>query len=411
MSDHVPPTKSKLLRTAIAMVVLLGLGIFAFRITSKMRKRPKKKGSTKALSLKVETKAASFRSMTLYLRGYGTAESDQKLDIVPEVSGRVVYTVKPFKVGTYAKRGRLLLRINPSDYSLEYKRLKAQISSLKKQISIAARAYKVSRRNLSRRRRLVQRKALDQSSYEQAQQQVLDRGQRLESLRQGLQMAVLQMRRAGLNLNRTAIRAPFAARITKGQLTRGAFVAAGRSVGTIESVEAVEIPISFPLDKLRKIRDDAGKPVPLQRIPTQLKGLPPVVVKANGVRWDGRVSRVGASVDLATRTLTLFVRVDLKKLKQIGNLLPGTFCNVKIPARKIAQAMELPAQALHNDRYVYLAVKGKSGRQVLAKRAVEVAYQDPENVTITSGVKPGDKVIISQLTDPIEGTPVFTSDK
>lgn len=403
---HVPPSRATLLRGVIASALILFVGFMLLRVFSNLRKKPKKKGAAKAISLRVNTRAVRYQNKTLNLAGYGTAVSDQQIELVPEVAGKLVYVFKPFKEGAFVKRGKLLFRIDASTYSLEYKRLKATVSSLKKQIQIARKAYKVSRINLGRSQRLVRRRALDQSSYERSQQQVLDRGQRLESLRQALAVNQLQMRRAQINLGRTGIRAPFDARITKGELTRGSFVSAGRSVGTLESVEAVEVPVAFSLSDLRKIRDSAGKPVPLQRIPQHLRSLPPAKVTADSMTWKGRVNRMGAKINLSTRTLTMYVRVDLKKQQKDGSLLPGTFCQVEIPVRHVARAVVLPRTALYEDKYIYIADGKKLGR-----REVSVGYMSSSSVFITGGLRQGDKAIISQLTDPVIGTPLFVSEK
>lgn len=402
MNEHVPPNKSGFLRGVIAVLFILFVGAAGSSCLSKLRKRPKKKSNSKTLSLKVETQRTTYKPMVLRLTGYGTVESEHKVEVVPEISGRIIYTIKPFKVGTFVRKGQLLMRINPADFSLEYKRLQAQIRSQKKQIAIAARAYQVSRRNLSRSKRLVRRRALDQSSYERAQQGFLDREQRLESLRQMVQVNQLLLKRAGLNLRRTSIRAPFDARISRGQLTRGSFVAMGRSVATLESVKAVEIPISIPIQELRKVRNAQGESISLKDIPKHLRSLPAVDVRANGMQWKGRVSRLGAKIDLATRTLTMYVRVDLKKQKQIGNLLPGTFCTVSIPVRSMPQAIAIPRRALY-EKHVYINQQG-----TLARRSVHVAHVDNDTAIITGGLKEGESVITTQLADPITGTKVLT---
>ena len=398
------PSKGTLLRGAIAFILILFVGFMVLRVASSMRKRPKKKNTTRALSLKVTTKTASYQKSLLYLKGFGTARSYKTVDLVPEVSGKIVYTIKPFKEGTFVKRRQTLFRIERSNYSLEYERLKAQLASLKKQIVIAKRAYKVSRTNLARNRRLVRRRALDRGTYERLEQTVLDRGQRLESLLQSQQVTDIQLRRAALNLRRTSVRAPFAARITRGTLTRGSFVSQGRSVGTIESIDAIEIPVAFPVDALRKITYKDGRPAKLGDIPKVLKSLPPVEVEAEGIKWKGNVERTGATVDLSTRTVTLYVKVDLAKQNQIGNLLPGTFCQVRIPARHMDRSFTIPKRALYTD-HVYVVVNGK-----LTRRQVSTSYTDEQTVYIAGGLQDGDKVIITPLEDPIEGTPVYAEE-
>lgn len=397
------PSRARMLRGAIAAGLILVVGVVAFRGFSKMRKRPKKKAAVKVLSLKVSVRDVKLRTIPLFLRGFGTAEPSRRLDVVPQVSGKVVYTLKPeFKVGAFVRRGKTMVVVDRSDYSIEYRRLKATIASTIKQIKIAERAYRVSQRNLGRSRRLVQTKALDPSSFERSEQQVLDRGQRLESLRQALAVNKILLSRAALNLRRTALAAPFDARVSRGSITRGTFVAAGRSIGTIESIDSIEIPVAFGLDALRKIQTNGeGDVLRWPDIPKILGKLPPVKVSVDNMKWKARVSRVASSLDRSTRTLTLYVTVDLRKTKQVGSLLPGTFCRVKIPARNIEQAVSIPRQALYQDNIVYLVENKK-----IVSRKVQVAYLDSARAVIVGGLRDGDRVIVTQLDDPIEGTPV-----
>lgn len=405
--DDTNPSRSRFLRSLIAFFLILATAVVMFRVMSRMRKRPKKKSTAKALSLRVTASRVQYKPLTLHLKGFGTAEPERRLELVPQVSGKVTYTVRPaFKVGTYVKRGKTLLVIDRSDYRIEYKRLKITVSSVRKQIKIAERAYKVSRVNLGRSLRLVRRRALDQASYERAQQQVLDRGQRLESLRQALRVNEVLLQRASLNLRRTALRAPFNARISRGNLMRGTFVSMGRPIGTIESVDAVEIPVAFSLDALRKMSRPGGGVVPLGEIPTYLKKLPAVRVQAGGFSWKGKVKRTAAGLDRSTRTLTLYVSVELKGQSKVATLLPGTFCRVSIPARQLEKAIALPRRALYGRDTLYLVKAGK-----IDKQKVKVAYLDNETVIVTEGLRSGDAVIVSQLADPIVGTPVFASYK
>jgi RND family efflux transporter MFP subunit len=397
------PSRGNFLRGFVAFLLILVLGFVVFRVFIGMRKKPKSKNSAKEIALKVQTRTVQYNQRTLYLKGFGTAGADRQVSIVPEVTGKVSYTIKPFKAGTYVRKGALLVRIEQTTYFLEYKRLKSQVDSLRSQIAIANRALRLARVNLGRNKSLLRRRALDPGTYERAQQAVLDRGQRLEQLKQNLAVNKVLLRRASINLSRTGIRAPFNARIVQGQLTRGSFVAAGRAVGTLESIEAIEIPVSFTLEMLQKIKDDNNQPVSFRNIPLHLKKLPPVKVVVGQQTWEGRVVRSGGRIDASTRTLTLFVQVKLSK-KQIGALLPGTFCNVRIPARQLTKSFEIPRQALYGSDRVYVVQNGR-----IAVRQVTVAYKDKERVVITNGLNNGDKLITTALDDPIEGTQVFQS--
>lgn len=347
------------------------------------------------------------------LKGFGTTQAERRVNLVPEVSGKIVYTLKDLKPGRRMKRGTTLMRIESSIYRYEVERLKVQIASLKKQIKLASRALKLSQKDWARNKRLLKRRALDRSSVERFEIGLSEREQRLENLKQNLKVTEIALKRARLNLRRTRLSAPFDARVSQGEAIPGNFVAAGRSILTLESTEAVELPVAFTLEQLRKVVGSDGAAVDPTQIPKALETMPPVKVWTSNERggaWEGRVVRVGSRLDVSTRTLNLWVRVQLKasrKRKQAKaqrTLLPGSFCTVRIPVRKLSSAVTLPRKALYDD-HVFV-VNGSNGKARLEKRKVGLAYLDGQQIIVTSGLRDGDQVVINQLSDPAEGTPV-----
>ncbi|TNE43586.1 MAG: efflux RND transporter periplasmic adaptor subunit [Deltaproteobacteria bacterium] len=414
MSEHFPGTsKGQILRVVIISGLVLVVGIGGMRALFKMKKKPVRKGVAQQ-TIRVETQKVRPQALHLHLDGLGTAEANKVVALAPELSGRVVYVSPKFRTGARVRRGALLLRVDSRSYSLEYKRLKRQLRALRKQIKISEQALTLNRRLLQRNRRLLQRKAIDTGSYEQQRMQMLDRQQRLESLRQSAELTEVQLSNAGLTLRKTQIRAPFDARIVQTNIDRGDFVTAGRTVATVESRDAVLIPVSFPIDSIRSIRTKEGKSVDIEALPGYLSSLPPVQVTASGdssQSWKGKVVRVGAKLDLTSRTLALWIKVDLqnkrkrRKASKVPTLLPGTFCKVQIPIQYTPNAIAIPKQALYGNS-VYVVEDSR-----IRKRQVEITHQTTQRVFIQSGLRAGDLLIVSPLTDPLEGTQVAVSRK
>lgn len=406
-------------RGLILAVLLLVVSFVGMRVMFSMRAKPQRK-SFVTQKVSVETQQVKTRALYLYLEGYGTAEAKSVVELVPEVAGQAVYVSPLLKQDARVTKGTLLLRIDPRDYTLEHQRLKRQLHALRVQIKVSEDALKIHQRNLKRNRRLLRSKAIDDGSYEQQQMNVLDRVQRLESLRQAAETTEIQIAAALIKVQKTQIRVPFDARVVSGNLVRGGFVTQGRAVATLESREAVLIPVAFPIDALRRIRDPQGKSVDLEQLPAYLKSLPPVQVTASGTTspvWYGRVVRVGARLDLTTRTLPLWIEIDLSKRNKkkgssreantgvndalLHSLLPGTFCFVRVPVTFLAEAIALPKHSLY-DEHVYVVVHDR-----IQRKKVVVGHTSATSIYITSGLFPGDQVIVSPLVDPLEGTPVI----
>ena len=392
------------LRSGIVALLILLLSLILFKILSKVKKQAKKRAAHAQLMIKVETQRAKYRPIWLKLRGYGTARAAKVIPIVPEMTGRIVYTIKPFKVGKKVRRGQKLFEIDRSLLLVEYKRLKVQISILEKQLQISREAQFLHEKNLQRNKRLLAKGALDPGTFERLKQLFLDRTSRLESLRQALAVNRIMLRRVEIQLSKTVWRAPFDGRIAQGELTPGSFVAAGRAVGRLESSDSIEIPIGFTLQQLKVLAGPDGKLLDLEKIPKILKKNPPVTVSAHGKIWSGRVERIGAGIDIRTRTLTLFIKV---KLQRGGpTLLPGTFCKIEIPVKYLKRAVIIPRSALYSGNKVYIV---KGGR--LHSREVKISFLDGENAYLTGGLEDSDMVVTSKIADPIEGMEVSAEEK
>ena len=387
------------LRSAIASLLILLFGFGLAKAITLIKRKPKKRSHHSRFTVKVRTVKAKYRSYWLKLRGYGTARAEKVLDIVPELNGKVVYAIRPFKVGVIVRKHQKLIEIDRRLLLLEYKRLKAQIAALQRQLNLAERALSLHRRNLERSKKLLKRGALDPGTFERQEQLYLDRSQRVESLKQALATNKILLKRVEIQLSKAVIRAPFAAKISRGELTVGTFVAAGRPIARIESIDAVEIPVGFTLEQLKTIKYRS-----LSEIPELLKKYPPVRVSFDHFSWSGRVIRIGAGVDFKTRTLTLFVRVSLKDSRNKGTLLPGTFCRVEIPVRFFERIAILPKSSIYRENTVFVVSEGR-----LSPRKVKVELIQGEKVFISDGLRDGEEVVISKLADPIPGAPVSIS--
>lgn len=419
MSEPIGVSKGHVARVIILALLFLVGGFVVMRLMFSMRPKPKRKSFVEQ-KVSVETQQVRGRSLHLHLEGYGTAEAKSIVELVPEVSGQAVYVSPLLKQDARVGKGTLLVRIDPRDYNLELQRLKKQLQALRVQIKVSEQALQVHQRNLKRNKRLLQTRAIDDGSYEQQEMGLLDRIQRLESLKQSAETTEIQIATASLKVQKTQIRVPFDARVVSGNLVQSGYVTQGKSVATLESREAVLIPVAFPSDALRNIRDQQGKIVDLEQLPNYLSKLPAVQVTISGTTspiWSGRVVRVGAKLDLNTRTLPLWIQVDLnpkgaknspsRSRHQTSSpsapqtLLPGTFCHLRVPVTFLQDAIALPKPALYEDS-VYLVVNER-----IQRRKVVVGHTSATHIYVTSGLSLGELVIISPLVDPLEGTPVI----
>ena len=435
--ESLVPTRSGIARGLIVSVLILLFGGFGMVRMIKSRKKAKKKRPP-AFTLRVHVQKAEKKDFPLYLEGYGSTQSLRTVRLAPEISGKVVYALPDLKPGKIVKKGQTLFRVDSQAFRLEARRLREQIKAVQIQLKLGLKALRLHKKDLARSRRLYKRRALALGAVDRQAMTVVDREQRLQGLRQSLAVNRVLLSRVNLNIRKSAVRAPFDAKISQGTVNRSDFVGAGRAILTLESAEAVEIPVAFSLQSLNKIVDAEGDPLDLQKLPAFLSDYEPALIQypqQKNATWKGRVVRVGAKLSPSTRTINLWTRVQFasskrkrkrrkrrRKSRKKGmkielpmnkkTLLPGVFCSVKIPVRKLNQVVLIPRRALYSDNHVFLVkeklVKGKK-QKVLSKRKVGVVHQTNDQVYIGSGIENGEDIVISTLTDPFSGIPVVSS--
>jgi len=123
---------------------------------------------------------------------------------------------------------------------------------------------------------------------------------------------------------------------------------------------------------------------------------------SDGAFWQGTLDRV-VDFNEQSRTVTLAIRVSAAQAAapEAGPLplVEGMFCAVEIPGRTMEQVFRLPRWAVSFDNTVYLARDGR-----LKTVSVGVVRTEGETAFVGAGLKAGDRVVVTRLVDPLEGT-------
>ena len=75
------------------------------------------------------------------------------------------------------------------------------------------------------------------------------------------------------------------------------------------------------------------------------------------------------------------------------------FCSVEIPGKILENVYRVPRWAVSFENTVYVAVDDR-----LKTIPVEIARSQGDEAYISEGLKPGDRVIITRVIDPMENT-------
>lgn len=203
----------------------------------------------------------------------------------------------------------------------------------------------------------------------------------VESAEAALRAAEAQRAAAVSRLEDAAVRAPFAGVVSVRHVQAGDRVGDGDPLFVVVNTAELEFEATVPSAFVPSLAP--GLPVSLD-----VSGFP-----AGAVR--GRVARVNATADPATRQVQVYVRVA----NGDGRLVGGLFASGNIVLSQARGALAVPAAAVRGQAGAAWALVLENG--VLARREIATGVRDDARglVQVTQGLAEGDVVV----TGPVEG--------
>lgn len=285
----------------------------------------------------------------------GTLLANEEVELVSETAGRV--TQIGFEEGDRVSAGQVLLRINDDDLQAELRQVEANLE--------------LAREDERRKEQLLAVSGISREALDAA---------RTARIALEAQADVLRARIA-----KTVMRAPFSGAVGLRGISPGAYVAPGTAIARLWQLSPIKIEFAVPERSGRGLR-------PGTRITFTLEGDPTV--------HEAEVYAVEPGVDATNRT----VRVRARHPNTEGRLIPGSFARVELALERISDGITVPTESLMPDiqgQKVFVLREGK-----VTSQRVDVGIRLPKSVQLTSGVQPGDTVLVTGLLAVREGMPV-----
>lgn len=293
---------------------------------------------------------------------------------VPGVLQRRVY-----EEGSDVAKGQVLFVIDPAP-------LQAALGQAEAAQAQAQANYANARAAAERARTLAPQKFISQADLDNAL--ATER-----TAAAALQAGKAAVTTARINLGYATVRAPISGRAGKQQVTEGALVGQGDAtlLTTVDQIDPMYVDFSMGVDELAQVRkaDDGGN----HRVQVLL-------ADGSAFRHPGALDFSADVVDPATGAVALRARVPNPE----RTLLPGTFVTVRATLGELRGAFRIPQTAVQRDpQGAYVMVVGADGK--VARKNVVTERQDGSDWIVSSGVAPGDKVVVSGLQRVQPGAP------
>ena len=423
----------------VRVVICLGIlifGLLGMKLLAGIKKPPEEI-SSKEIALKVEVISAVAEDVPVYLTGYGEVKSLNSVSIAPEVSGKIIFVHVRLEPGEIIHKNDILFITDKRNYKVAVSRANAtvmlwentvlrfnkQLIADQSRLKTMTRNRDLAKKEYERIKGLYEQDDIGTSSgvdiSERSFNTVRDQADqmaqaveiypiKIQEAKSNLASSMANLTLARINLERCTVRAPFNGRIKKVSLEPGQYVSPGIPVITLTDDSILEILVSLDsidADKwLRFSKKKAGDNLSWFNALESVDCLIKWTENKNNSSWKGKLHRV-VEFNRKTRTLTVAVRVNSDNAihsKQKINGLPlaeGMFCSIIIPGKVMKNVYRLPRWAVSYDNTAFISNNGR-----LKTVSVKTKRRAGEEIFISKGIKPGDKIIITRLVEPLENS-------
>lgn len=318
------------------------------------------------------------KTIPIYLEYAARTEAIRNVTLRAKASGYL--QDQPVSDGTDVKAGDLLYRIEASDYQAALDQAKAQIE--RDQASL-----EYLKSSLTRGNKLADNGYLAKDGFDQRRSAVRQAEAALAISRSAL-------RTAEINLKNTEIRAPFAGRLGRNQAPEGTLVtsAAGTPLNNLVQLSPIYITFNPGETELAEIQ----KAFANGTVETEV-----IIPGSDSKPRQGKLTFIDNAVERNTGTIAARATIENLDL----SLLPGQYVRIRLHIRELPNALMVPQTALGSSQFgKYVYVVGKDN--LVEQRVVALGPTDGDLVTLTNGIKEGDKIISGNLQKIFPGAAV-----
>lgn len=326
--------------------------------------------------LQLESSSANFKILS-----QGTVQPRTKTLLSAEVSGSIVSISPKFIAGGVFAKGEVLMRIDPSNYSVAVDKTEA----------------------------LVKQRQIEFDGAKKLRSQGYRAESEFASAATALASAQAELVSARRNLERTYIRVPYEGMVLSKEADIGQFVNPGTRLGITFATDLAEIRLPLTDQDLAFVNLPGAADISQTGSADGPRVRLSAVQKGQLTEWDAQIVRTEGVVDEKSRVTYAVARVvDPYQLHGDGISLPiGTFVAAKIDGATVADVIRVPRSALRgSDQLIFVDDDNK-----VQIRSVYVVRADAQFAYVGSGASAGERITLTAIETPTNGMIVRTTDR
>lgn len=374
--------------TIFVCAVILLMAVAAVTAIFSTEPKAERSSSSKQTAMLVDVTRVERGDFRPIIVAMGTVRPEQEIVLSPRVGGEVVSVSASFTPGGFVEEGEILLQIDPADYQANLLLRQSELRQASADLDLELGRQELARQDYE------ELKGTISSEYET----LVLRAPQLNTARARVEAAEANARRAELDLERTRIRAPFAAHILGREVNVGSQVAPGEALGRLVGIESYWVEVAVPVSSLRwiDIPQDSGA----SAAHAQLRHR--AAWPENTFREARVHSMIGALED-ETRLARILLTVPDPLAHEPGSsglppLMVGSYVEARIEGKLIEDAVRMHRDYLRQKDTVWINEDG-----VLRIRPLEVVFRDQDYAYVRQGLEETDLVVTTNLATVVEG--------
>ena len=328
---------------------------------SKQRDEPKSPETKKQKLAKLPVKGVTVEEgdFVLTVAASGRTEAKRRVDLAPRVGERV--TKVHVTEGDWVSQGKVLAELDSRPFEIALTESRAALSNAEADAEV---------------------RLMDDADASPEKRELV-------AHRSGLTSARQQVARAELDLESTRLTAPFAGYISQVSVATGTLVRANEPIFALVDISTVRFPAEVLESSFGRLQVGSSAALSFPALPGRV--------------FTGVVTALSPEIDSDRGTGVAYI--DIKNPH--GLIKPGMFAEAEIAANTYENRISVPREAVLERERRLLVFKSVNDRAEW--QYVETGLETDERIEITSGLAPGDTVLVEGHLTLAHAAPVRVS--
>lgn len=356
--------------------------------------------------ISVQTEKAEKRNITQVVSATGKIFPEYQVELRPEVTGEVVKL--PVEEGDIVKKGQLLIRIKPEQYTAQRDRAQASLEASKAMLKVRKASLDQIESDYKRVKGLFEKELASEQEIEAAKSNYLQAVGNYEAQQASVMQSQASLNDAQVQLDKTVIYSPIDGRITAlnvelSERVLGSSFSQGTHLMTVADLGLMEARVE--VDENDVVLISVGDTTNIE-------------IDAFGEgKFKGLVTQIGNSAQttgFGTQDEIVNFEVKIRLISQNENIRPGMSCDADIQTETKYNVVSVPIQSVtarmaKNEKTEdgdEDKPKVKSGKRekpeevvflldgnVVKKAKVKTGISDDTYIEIISGLSGGEEVV------------------